>query len=59
MKTTTEEGLRLALDSARDTRPDAAEFMKRRRGIIDSGVPDLASNPEHFAGFGGDAGNRR
>jgi len=26
--------------------------------MIDSGVPDLASNPEHFKGFGGNAGHR-
>jgi hypothetical protein len=29
-----------------------AELMKRAQGVIDSGVPDLASNPEHLKGFG-------
>jgi hypothetical protein len=35
-------------------RPSLAELMKRGRGMIDSGVPDLASNPDHLAGFGRD-----
>jgi hypothetical protein len=26
--------------------------MKPAQGIIDSDVPDLASNPEHLKGFG-------
>jgi hypothetical protein len=26
--------------------------MKRARGKIDSGIPDLASNPRHLSGFG-------
>jgi hypothetical protein len=26
--------------------------------VIDSGVPDLGSNPEHIDGFGRDAGHR-
>jgi hypothetical protein len=30
--------------------------MKRAQGVIDSGVHDLASNPEHLKGFGRDAG---
>jgi hypothetical protein len=51
-----EEGLRLALETPRKTRrpPRLAELMKRARGVIDSGIPDLASNPEHLAGFGRD-----
>jgi hypothetical protein len=28
--------------------------MKPARGVIDSGIPDLASNPQHLAGFGRD-----
>jgi len=28
--------------------------MKDARGVIDSGIPDLASNPEHLKGFGRD-----
>ena len=49
-----EEGLRLVLAAPRKTRghPSLAELTKRSRGMIDSGVPDLASNPKHLAGFG-------
>lgn len=52
-----EEGLRLVLDAPRKTRrqPSLAGLMKRARGTIDSGVPDLATNPKHLAGFGRDA----
>ena len=55
-----EEGLRLALETPRKTRrqPSLAGLMKRARGLIDSGIPDLASNPEHLAGFGRDARHR-
>jgi hypothetical protein len=35
-----------------------AELMKAARGVIDSGVPDLASNPRHLAGFGSDGRHR-
>jgi hypothetical protein len=49
-----EEGLRLVLAAPRKTqsRPSMSELTRRARGIIDSGVPDLASNPKHLAGFG-------
>lgn len=49
-----EEGLRLVLKSPRNARqrPSLAGLMKHARGMIDSGVPDLASNPKHLAGFG-------
>jgi hypothetical protein len=55
-----EEGLRLALETPRKTRqqPSLVGLMKRARGMIDSGIPDLASNPEHLAGFGRDACRR-
>lgn len=50
-----EEGLRLVLKAPRRTRrPSLAGLTKRARGMIDSGVPDLASNPKHLAGFGRD-----
>jgi hypothetical protein len=54
-----EEGLRLALEAPRQTirPPGLAELMKRARGVIDSGVPDLASNPEHLADFARDVRN--
>jgi hypothetical protein len=56
LKDLIEEGLRLVLEARRKTRrhPSLAGLMKRARGAIDSGVPDLASNPKHLAGFGRD-----
>jgi hypothetical protein len=55
-----EEGLRLALEAPRNTRrpPHLAELMEPARGVIDSGIADLASNPEHLAGFGRSARHR-
>ena len=54
-----EEGLRLALDPARaGSRPSFADLTRDMCGMIDSGVPDLASNKAHMAGFGRDRGNR-
>jgi hypothetical protein len=49
-----EEGLRLVLENPPNTRqkPRLAALLKRARGMIDSGIPDLASNPEHLAGLG-------
>jgi hypothetical protein len=49
-----EEGLRLVPEVRRKSqrKPGLADLMKRAQGIIDSGVPDLASNPEHLTGFG-------
>jgi hypothetical protein len=51
-----EEGLRLVLETPDKTarQPSLAGLMKRARGTIDSGVPDLATNPKHLAGFGRD-----
>jgi len=56
LKDLIEEGLRLVLEAPRTRRkpPSLAGLTKRARGIIDSGVPDLASNPKHLAGFGRD-----
>ena len=55
-----EEGLRLALKTPRRNRRPRrlAELMKAARGVIDSGLPDLASNPEHLADFGRDVRDR-
>jgi hypothetical protein len=55
-----EEGLRLVLGASDNAGPPPglAVLMKGARGICDSGVPDLASNPEHLARFGRDAGDR-
>jgi len=51
-----EEGLRLALETPHNPRrsPGLAGLMKRAQGVIDSGIPDLASNPKHLANFGRD-----
>jgi predicted component of type VI protein secretion system len=61
LKDLVEEGLRLVLETPRPTskRRSLAGLMKEARGVIDSGVPDLASNPEHLKGFGGHAGRHR
>ena len=51
-----EDGLRLILEESRKTRrpPNLVRLTKRARGIVNSGVRDLASNPGHLAGFGRD-----
>ena len=51
-------GMRLIVDAPRKVcrSPNVAALMEPARGIIDSGVPDLASNPDHLAGFGRDGG---
>jgi len=56
-----EEGLRLVLESPHTTRgrPSLAELMEGARGVVASGVSDLASNPDHLAGFGRDARRHR
>ena len=61
LKDLVEEGLRSVLDAPK---PEArhstlASLMRQARGAIHSGVPDLASNPEHLAGFGQDARRHR
>ena len=55
-----EEGLRSVLNAPRKNHRVSrlAELMKRARGMVESGVPDLASNPKHLAGFGHDARHR-
>jgi hypothetical protein len=59
LKDLVEEGLRLVLDAPRKARRQRslAELMKPARGVVDSGVSDLASNPKHLAKFGRDAGD--
>jgi predicted component of type VI protein secretion system len=60
LKDLIEEGLRLVLEGPRKTPrpPSLTRLMKGARGVVDSGVPDLASNPEHLKGFGRDARHR-
>jgi hypothetical protein len=61
LKDLVEEGLRLVLGVPRKAaaRPSLADLMKDARGVVDSGVPDLASNPKHLAGFGRNARRHR
>jgi len=60
LKDLVEEGLRRVLDAPTDTirHPNLAELMNGARGVVESGTPDLGSNPEHLKGFGRDAGDR-
>ena len=56
LKDLVEEGLRLVLETPakKRSKPSLAALMKHGRGIIASGIPDLATNPKHLAGFGRD-----
>jgi hypothetical protein len=49
-----EEALRLVLHAPGKPpgRRSLAELMEGGRGIVDSGVPDLGSNPQHLEGLG-------
>ena len=61
LKDLVEEGLRLVLEGPRNShrRRSLAALMKGARGGVNSGVPDLASNPEYLTGFGRDARRHR
>ena len=61
LKTLIEEGLRLVLDAPGEKKDAQSLFrlMKGARGMVDSGVSDLASNPQHLTGFGGDVRRHR
>jgi hypothetical protein len=61
LKDLVEEGLRRVLDAStgRKRQPTLAVLMKGARGVVDSRVPDLGSNPRHLKGFGRDAGRHR
>jgi predicted component of type VI protein secretion system len=56
LKDLVEEGLRLVLNTppggGGKPRPSLHDLMKDACGVVDSGVPDLASNPKHLKGFG-------
>ncbi len=60
LKDLIEEGLRLVLEAPRKSksRKTLAKLMHRARGIIDSGMPDLGSNPEHLTAFARDTPDR-
>ncbi len=63
LKDLVEEGLRLVLASPRKageaSRPTLHELMQGARGVVDSGLADLGSNPKHLKGFGGAARRHR
>lgn len=61
LKDLVEEGLRLVLETSRPTakRRSLAGLTRKARGVIDSGMVDLGSKPEHLKGFGGHAGRHR
>jgi hypothetical protein len=61
LKDLVEEGLRLVLEAPRKShrRRSLAALIKGARGAVDSGVADLASNPEYLTGFGRDARRHR
>lgn len=54
LKDLIEQGLRLVLETPAEPRPapTLAKLMKPGLGMIDSGVDDLGTNPEHLKGFG-------
>jgi hypothetical protein len=49
-----EEGLRLVLKTPRTGSKPASleELMAPARGVVDSGIDDLGSDPKHLRGFG-------
>jgi len=61
LKDLVEEGLRLVLEAppSKRRRATLAGLMRGARGAANSGIPDLASNPEHLAGFGRNARRNR
>jgi len=65
IKDLVEEGLLLALESpqlkkgGKDKPLTAYDLMKESIGIVDSGIPDLASNPKHLEGLGRDSMGHR
>jgi hypothetical protein len=61
LKDLIEDGLRLALKRLGNT-PSPEELragLKAVSGIVASGIPDLATNPEHLIGFGRDGSRHR
>ena len=59
LKDLVEEGLRLALAKApKARRARLSALMKGARGMVESGVSDLGSNPKRLKGFGRAARDR-
>jgi predicted component of type VI protein secretion system len=62
LKDLIEEGLRLVLEAPserRSRRPGLSKLMEKARGVVDSGIDDLASGKRHLADFGRDARRHR
>jgi hypothetical protein len=61
LKDLVEEGLRLVLETPRGSRrrQSLASLMKSACGAVDSGIAELASNPEHLKDFGRNAPRHR
>ena len=59
LKDLVEEGLRLVLGAPPKGRRQRSlsELMARARGMIDSGLPDLGSNPRHLKSLRRGAGD--
>jgi hypothetical protein len=55
-----EEGLRLVVSTQPppSAPPTLSDLLRPALGSIESGLPDLASNPDHLKGFGRDASHR-
>lgn len=60
LKDLIKEGLQRILDGPSTGRRQRglSDLMKRARGVVDSGLSDLASNPRHLVGLGRDGRNR-
>lgn len=55
LKDLVEEGLIMVLEKppgGEQARPTLHDLMKNARGVVDSGIPDLGSNPKHLKDFG-------
>ena len=61
LKDLVEQGLRLVLNAQGKPQQTSslAALTKHARGMVDSGIPDLASNPDHLSDFGRDAFRHR
>jgi hypothetical protein len=59
LKDMIEEGLQLVLDRPRKTQQaKLVKLIKRASGIMESGIPDLGSNPKHLENLGRDDRDR-
>jgi hypothetical protein len=56
-----EEGLRHVVEkeSRAPSEQELRALLKSVSGIVESGIPDLSTNPEHLAGYGRDTARNR